>query len=228
MLTALIDRPDRLIHLSSGLHHAGAGSLRDIDWTGRQWNAVQAYAESKLQVTALAFTVARAWPDVLSNAVDPGWVPTKMGGSRSDRRPGAGIPHADMARRQQRRSRNRERRLLVPPAAAGARTTNPRPGFPGPTDGPAGRAHRCHSLLAPQLRPARSEESPGPGPQAKEPRGSDVTLAAQVADHIGGWARVLPGEASSLTVTDPASPAWLPWDDSWDEHRPHLRAMCAF
>jgi len=80
MLTALIDRPDRLIYLSSGLHHAGAGSLRDIDWTGRRWNAAQAYSESKLQVTALALTVARAWPQVLSNAVDPGWVPTKMGG----------------------------------------------------------------------------------------------------------------------------------------------------
>jgi NAD(P)-dependent dehydrogenase (short-subunit alcohol dehydrogenase family) len=80
MLTALIDRPDRLIYLSSGLHRAGAGSLRDIDWTGRPWNARQAYAESKLQVTTLALTVARAWPDVLSNAVDPGWVPTKMGG----------------------------------------------------------------------------------------------------------------------------------------------------
>jgi NAD(P)-dependent dehydrogenase (short-subunit alcohol dehydrogenase family) len=80
LLTALIDRPDRLVYLSSGLHHAGAGSLRDIDWTGRQWNASQAYAESKLQVTALALTLARAWPDVLSNAVDPGWVPTKMGG----------------------------------------------------------------------------------------------------------------------------------------------------
>ena len=24
--------------------------------------------------------VARKWPDVYSNAVDPGWVPTKMGG----------------------------------------------------------------------------------------------------------------------------------------------------
>jgi NAD(P)-dependent dehydrogenase (short-subunit alcohol dehydrogenase family) len=80
LLTALIDRPDRLVYLSSGLHHAGAGSLRDIDWTGRQWNAAQAYAESKLQVTALALTLARAWPEVLSNAVDPGWVPTKMGG----------------------------------------------------------------------------------------------------------------------------------------------------
>jgi NAD(P)-dependent dehydrogenase (short-subunit alcohol dehydrogenase family) len=80
LLTALLGRPDRLIYLSSGLHHTGAGSLRDIDWTGRQWNATQAYAESKLQVTALALTLARAWPDVLSNAVDPGWVPTKMGG----------------------------------------------------------------------------------------------------------------------------------------------------
>ena len=80
LLTALIDRPDRLVYLSSGLHHAGAGSLRDIDWSRRQWNAAQAYAESKLQVTALALTLARAWPEVLSNAVDPGWVPTKMGG----------------------------------------------------------------------------------------------------------------------------------------------------
>jgi NAD(P)-dependent dehydrogenase (short-subunit alcohol dehydrogenase family) len=80
MLTALIDRPDRLIYLSSGLQYAGAGSLADIDWTGRQWNAMQAYSETKLHVTALALTVARAWPDVLSNAVDPGWVPTKMGG----------------------------------------------------------------------------------------------------------------------------------------------------
>jgi NAD(P)-dependent dehydrogenase (short-subunit alcohol dehydrogenase family) len=80
MLTALIDRPDRLIYLSSGLHHTGTGSLSDMDWTGRQWNAARAYAESKLHVTALAFALARAWPDVLSNAVDPGWVPTKMGG----------------------------------------------------------------------------------------------------------------------------------------------------
>jgi NAD(P)-dependent dehydrogenase (short-subunit alcohol dehydrogenase family) len=80
LLTALIDRPDRLIYLSSGLHYAGAGSLRDIDWTARRWDAGQAYSESKLQVTALALAVARAWPEVLSNVVDPGWVPTRMGG----------------------------------------------------------------------------------------------------------------------------------------------------
>jgi NAD(P)-dependent dehydrogenase (short-subunit alcohol dehydrogenase family) len=80
LLTALMNRPDRLIYLSSGLHHSGAGPLRDIDWTGRPWNAAKAYSESKLYVTALALTLARVWPDVLSNAVDPGWVPTKMGG----------------------------------------------------------------------------------------------------------------------------------------------------
>jgi len=37
-------------------------------------------SSTRLQVTALAPTLARAWPDVLSNAVDPGCVPTKMGG----------------------------------------------------------------------------------------------------------------------------------------------------
>jgi NAD(P)-dependent dehydrogenase (short-subunit alcohol dehydrogenase family) len=80
LLTALTGRPARLIYLSSGLHRTAAGSLRDIDWTGRPWHAGQAYAESKLYVTALALALARLWPDVLSNAVDPGWVPTKMGG----------------------------------------------------------------------------------------------------------------------------------------------------
>ena len=65
------------------MHHAGARSLRDIDRTGRRWNAAQAHSESKPQVTALALTAARAWPDVLSNAVDPGWVSTKMGGAEA-------------------------------------------------------------------------------------------------------------------------------------------------
>jgi NAD(P)-dependent dehydrogenase (short-subunit alcohol dehydrogenase family) len=80
MLTALIERPRRLIYLSSGMHRSGAASLRDIDWIERRWNASQAYSDSKLYVTALACAVARCWPDVLSHAVDPGWVATKMGG----------------------------------------------------------------------------------------------------------------------------------------------------
>ncbi|QAY76178.1 SDR family NAD(P)-dependent oxidoreductase [Sphingosinicella sp. BN140058] len=81
ILTALIARPDRLVYLSSGLHRGGAGSLRDLEWTRRPWNSAQAYAESKLHVAALANALARRWPRVLSNAVDPGWVRTKMGGA---------------------------------------------------------------------------------------------------------------------------------------------------
>lgn len=80
LLTALIERPDRLIYLSSGMHRGADASLRDIDWMERRWEPSQAYSESKLYVTALAFAIARRWPAVLSNAVDPGWVPTKMGG----------------------------------------------------------------------------------------------------------------------------------------------------
>jgi NAD(P)-dependent dehydrogenase (short-subunit alcohol dehydrogenase family) len=80
MLTALVERPRRLVYLSSGMHRSGTASLHDIDWIERRWNSSQAYSDSKLYVTAIAFAVARCWPDVLSNAVDPGWVATKMGG----------------------------------------------------------------------------------------------------------------------------------------------------
>jgi NAD(P)-dependent dehydrogenase (short-subunit alcohol dehydrogenase family) len=81
MLTALIERPERLIYVSSSMHRGGDDSLRDIDWVERAWDTHRAYSESKLYVTALAFAVARHWPKVLSSAVDPGWVPTKMGGA---------------------------------------------------------------------------------------------------------------------------------------------------
>lgn len=80
ILTALIERPGRLVYLSSGLHRGGEGSLGDLDWTKRPWDPAKAYAESKLHVVALAFALARRWPQVLSNAVDPGWARTKMGG----------------------------------------------------------------------------------------------------------------------------------------------------
>ena len=80
MLTALIERPGRLVYLSSGLHRGGEGSLSDLDWTKRTWDPAKAYAESKLYVVALAFALARRWPQILSNAVDPGWARTRMGG----------------------------------------------------------------------------------------------------------------------------------------------------
>lgn len=81
LLTALIKCPARLVYLSSSMHRGCSGPLHDIDWTERRWDSGRAYSESKLYVTALAFAVARHWPNVLSNAVDPGWVPTRMGGT---------------------------------------------------------------------------------------------------------------------------------------------------
>ncbi len=81
ILTALIRRPRRLVYLSSGLHHSGDPSLKDLAWKARPWNGSSAYADSKLHDAILAFSVARKWPDVLSNAVEPGWVATKMGGA---------------------------------------------------------------------------------------------------------------------------------------------------
>jgi NAD(P)-dependent dehydrogenase (short-subunit alcohol dehydrogenase family) len=80
ILTALIKRPKRLVYLGSGMHRSGDATLRDLEWKRRGWDGSQAYADSKLQDVILAFAVARLWSDVLSNAVDPGWVPTKMGG----------------------------------------------------------------------------------------------------------------------------------------------------
>lgn len=63
------------------MHHSGDTTLRDPQWVTRPWQGSQAYSESKFHVTALMLAVARKWPQVLSNAVDPGWVATKMGGS---------------------------------------------------------------------------------------------------------------------------------------------------
>jgi NAD(P)-dependent dehydrogenase (short-subunit alcohol dehydrogenase family) len=80
LLTALITPPSRLVYLSSGMHKSGKPDLDDLQWVRRRWNGAQAYADSKLFDVVLAFAVARRWPDVLSNALEPGWVPTKMGG----------------------------------------------------------------------------------------------------------------------------------------------------
>jgi NAD(P)-dependent dehydrogenase (short-subunit alcohol dehydrogenase family) len=81
LLTALIERPKRLVYLSSGMHARAHANLDDVLWRKRAWDGSSAYAESKLHDVMLAFAVARLWPDVLSNAVTPGWVPTKMGGA---------------------------------------------------------------------------------------------------------------------------------------------------
>jgi NAD(P)-dependent dehydrogenase (short-subunit alcohol dehydrogenase family) len=80
LLTALLPLPARLVYLTSGLESVGRVDLEDLQWERRPWNAMQAYSDSKLYDVLLAFAVARRYPQVLSNAVDPGWIKTKLGG----------------------------------------------------------------------------------------------------------------------------------------------------
>ena len=82
VLTALIPAA-RLVYLSSSMHRGGHADLARADWAGTTKTA--SYSDSKLFVTTLMAAVARLRADVLAHAVDPGWVPTKMGGpSASD------------------------------------------------------------------------------------------------------------------------------------------------
>ena len=78
VLTALMHRPRRLVYVSSELHRRGNTSLIDLNWEDRPWRGNQAYSDTKLHDVLLAFAFARRWPGVLSNAMEPGWVPTKM------------------------------------------------------------------------------------------------------------------------------------------------------
>lgn len=83
LLTALITPPQRLVYLSSLLHKQVEGSLHDLLWQQRAWDGRLAYSESKFHDVLLAFALARHWPQVRSNALEPGWVPTRMGGDEA-------------------------------------------------------------------------------------------------------------------------------------------------
>ncbi|BCJ76589.1 short-chain dehydrogenase [Catellatospora sp. IY07-71] len=80
LLTALLPLPERLIYLTSGLESGGRADFADLQFERKPWQGMQAYSDSKLHDVTLAFAVARLFPAVLSNAVDPGWIKTRMGG----------------------------------------------------------------------------------------------------------------------------------------------------
>jgi NAD(P)-dependent dehydrogenase (short-subunit alcohol dehydrogenase family) len=81
ILTCLIQRPKRLIYLGSGMHLQGSSKLDSFKTDISRLT----YSDSKLHVLMLCMAIARKWPQVYANTVDPGWVPTKMGGqSASD------------------------------------------------------------------------------------------------------------------------------------------------
>ncbi|CAM5573569.1 SDR family NAD(P)-dependent oxidoreductase [Streptomyces purpurascens] len=74
LLTALMEKPARLVHLSSSMHRTGSTDLRQLT------SGTASYDDTKLWVTALALAFASRWEGTSSHAVDPGWVPTRMGG----------------------------------------------------------------------------------------------------------------------------------------------------
>ena len=76
ILTCLIHPPQRLIYMTSGLHLQGDAGLRGL----QSHPPLISYSDSKLHDLIICKAVAHHWPGVRSNAVNPGWVPTKMGG----------------------------------------------------------------------------------------------------------------------------------------------------
>ena len=120
LLSALIERPDRLVYLSSGMHHGVTANFDDLLWRKRRWQGSQAYAESKLYDTVLAFAVARRWPTVRANALEPGWVATSHGGSRGAGRLEQVAPDTDLARRERGGPCALERRILLSQGPAGS------------------------------------------------------------------------------------------------------------
>lgn len=80
LLTCLMPLPSRLIYVGSDAHEYGQFRLDDVNWTARDWDPKQAYADSKLLLTMLAMEVAFRYPTVHVNTVHPGWVQTAMGG----------------------------------------------------------------------------------------------------------------------------------------------------
>ena len=83
LLTALMPVPARIVYLTSGLESVGRANLDDLNWESRDWDGMQAYSDSKLYDVLLAFAVARRNPGTFANAVDPGWIKTKLGGSNA-------------------------------------------------------------------------------------------------------------------------------------------------
>ncbi|KAF2101296.1 NAD(P)-binding protein [Rhizodiscina lignyota] len=101
VLTCLMNRPKRLVYVSSSMHYSGDGTLKDIAWKERgekKWSDTTAYCDSKLHDVILALTVARKWKGVASNVLDPGWVSTKMGGRMANGSPESSVKtYVDLA-----------------------------------------------------------------------------------------------------------------------------------
>ena len=80
VLSALIPLAPRMVYLTSGLESDGVWVPEDLQWASREWHGMQAYSDSKMHVSMLAFELAARNPELAINVVDPGWIKTRMGG----------------------------------------------------------------------------------------------------------------------------------------------------
>ena len=140
LLTALMARPARLVYLTSGLEAQGRVDLDDLQHAWARWDGEQAYSDSKLCDLLLAFAVARRWPEVLANAVDPGWIRTRMGGSGAPDPLPLGAETPVWLGDQRRAGGDRQRSLLQAPPPAPGQSRRLRRRSPG------GLAPRCAAL----------------------------------------------------------------------------------
>jgi len=80
VVTALMSVARRMVYLTSGLESQGVWRPDDLQWESRPWDGMQAYSDSKLHDSMLAFELAARHPEAIINAVDPGWIKTQLGG----------------------------------------------------------------------------------------------------------------------------------------------------
>lgn len=80
ILTCLMPLAPRMVYMTSGLEADGRLVPDDLQWKKRPWDGMQAYSDSKLHDSMLAFELAARHPSIIVNTVDPGWIKTNMGG----------------------------------------------------------------------------------------------------------------------------------------------------
>lgn len=79
-LTCLMPLAPRMVYLTSGLEANGRWRPDDLQWKTRPWAGMQAYSDTKLHDSMLAFELAARHPEIKVSCVDPGWIKTNMGG----------------------------------------------------------------------------------------------------------------------------------------------------
>lgn len=92
VLTCLMAPPKRLVFVSSSMHTGGQPNVGlPGDEGGNESLMGSGYSDSKLHNVMFAKAFARRWPQVGCYSVDPGWVPTKMGGPSAPGRTEDGV-----------------------------------------------------------------------------------------------------------------------------------------